>query len=216
VKRNRELLDKLEAYVPLLTLGKIEYNEDMRRFLLIILYTSYFILFLSTRHVSAMWDCKQTRVDPVPAPLVYRCVEDPVATQYRTLRECLRCEDPATKLERPDSTAGTTCTVPPGADNPCKDDPRYIMRNFAALNFWSIGRGLSLAVPLVIVGGGLLCLVFMLYGAFTYVMSGGEEKKITDAMHMMTYAGLGLVVIVIGYAVVRTILFITKINTFGF
>jgi hypothetical protein len=42
------------------------------------------------------------------------------------------------------------------------------------------------------------------------------KKKLTDSMHMITYAGLGLLIIVIGYAVVRTVLFITKINTFGF
>jgi hypothetical protein len=56
----------------------------------------------------------------------------------------------------------------------------------------------------------------MLFGAYTYVTSHGEEKKLTDAMHMMTYAALGLIVIVLGYAIVRTVLFITKINTFGF
>jgi hypothetical protein len=90
------------------------------------------------------------------------------------------------------------------------------MRNFAALNFWSIGRGLSLAVPLAIAGGAGLCLVFMLYGAYTYITSGGEEKKITESMHTMTYAGLGLILIIVAYALVRTVLFVTKVNTFGF
>lgn len=90
------------------------------------------------------------------------------------------------------------------------------MRNFAALNFWSVGRLVNLAVPLTIAFGAGVCLLFMLFGAYSYVMSGGEEKKITDATHTMTYAAVGLVVIVLAYTIVRTVLFATKINTFGF
>jgi hypothetical protein len=45
---------------------------------------------------------------------------------------------------------------------------------------------------------------------------GGEEKKITESMHTMTYAGLGLILIIVAYALVRTVLFVTKVNTFGF
>ena len=186
----------------------------MRKYLLLVLCTMYLVLFVSARQVNAVWDCNPAAIAGVPLPLPAippqpRCVEQPPTggrTIFNSLRECLRGKNNAIPLVEE--------TDP--AINKCVDDPRWVMRNFAALNFWSIGKGLSLAVPLVIVGGGLLCLVFMLFGAYTYIMSGGEEKKLTDAMHMMTYAGLGLLVIVIGYAVVRTVLFITKINTFGF
>lgn len=201
---------------------KIEYNGCMRRHLFLILCTSYFILFLSTGHVSAGWDCQLTQVDPVPAPQVFRCVESATNTAFRTLRGCLRCEDDLTASEKPYTDplpphAVTLCSVGGGgANNACRDDPRFVMRNFAALNFWSIGRGLSLAVPLAIAGGAGLCLVFMLYGAYTYISSGGEEKKITESMHTMTYAGLGLILIIVAYALVRTVLFVTKVNTFGF
>lgn len=168
----------------------------------------FFVGFFAAKQVHADWDCRQVPQNAAPgAPLVYRCVEDSTATQFKTLRGCLRGEDDFLQPEK--------LNIPPGNNN-CVDDPRWVMRNFAALNFWSVGKMLSLAVPLVIAIGGVVCLVFMLFGAFTYIMSGGEEKKITDSMHTMTYAGLGLVVIVLGYAIVRTILFVTKINTFGF
>ena len=229
MKRNRELLDKLEEYDPLFTFGKIEYNEGMRKYFLLVLCTLYLVLIISTGQVRAGWDCDQNAIPGIPAvppaagvPPQARCVESATNTAFRTLRGCLRCEDDLTASEKPYTDpvpphAVTPCSVGGGgADNACTEDPRYVMRNFAALNFWSIGRGLSLAVPLVIVGGGLLCLVFMLFGAYTYVTSHGEEKKLTDAMHMMTYALLGLIVIVLGYAIVRTALFVTKINTFGF
>lgn len=228
VKLSRELLDivyselveLLEEYVPLLTLGKIEYNELMRKYFVIILCAMCLMLLASTTQVRAGWDCVDDGSNQIPvATNVWRCIESPTNTAFRTLRGCLRCQDDLSQNERPYTEGGVTTSCNTGGggiNNKCKDDPRYVMRNFAALNFWSVGKGLSLAVPLVIVGGGLLCLVFMLFGAYTYITSGGEEKKLTDAMHMITYAGLGLLVIVIGYAAVRTILFITKINTFGF
>lgn len=194
----------------------------MRKYFVVILCAIYLMVSASTTQVRAGWDCVDDGPNQIPvASDVWRCIESPTNTSFRTLRGCLRCQDDFTQNEKPYTDPithiTTSCNVGGGGiNNKCKDDPRYVMRNFAALNFWSIGKGLSLAVPLVIVGGGLLCLVFMLFGAYTYVTSGGEEKKLTDSMHMITYAGLGLLIIVIGYAVVRTVLFITKINTFGF
>ena len=90
------------------------------------------------------------------------------------------------------------------------------MRNFAALNFWSVGKVLTLAIPLTIALGAGICLVFLLFGAYRYVTSAGEQKRITDATSTMTYAVIGLIVVVVAYAVVRTILMVTQVNTFGF
>lgn len=215
---------RLAGYVPLLTLRTIEYNESMRRILFFPIFTLFLMLFAPLDYVRADWDCRNTAIAAVPPPLPeYRCVEDAAASQFKTLRGCLRCEDDLSQPEKPYTPPNPPggpvqpCAIGPGAGaNLCKDDPRYIMRNFAALNFWSVGRGLSLAVPLAISFGAGVCLLFLLYGAYTYIMSGGDEKKITDSMHTMTYSALGLIVIVISYAIVRTILFITKINTFGF
>lgn len=211
---------RLAGYVPLLTLGNIEYNECMQKVIIFLMSAYFLMLFAPLGHVRADWDCRNTAAVAAPPPQPkYRCVEDATASQFKTLRGCLRCEDDLGQPEKPFTVGGVTtdCTVGGGgATNFCKDDPRYIMRNFAALNFWSVGRGLSLAVPLAIAFGAVICLLFLLFGAYTYIMSGGDEKKITDSMHTMTYSALGLIVIVISYAIVRTILFITKINTFGF
>lgn len=213
---------RLAEYMPLLTLRTIEYNESMQKVIFFLMSAYLLMLFAPLGHVRADWDCRDVGPLQIPATSnVYRCVEDAAASQFKTLRGCLRCEDDLGQPEKPytDPVTGiiTNCTIGPGAGaNLCKDDPRYIMRNFAALNFWSVGRGLSLAVPLAIAFGAGVCLLFLLYGAYTYIMSGGDEKKITDSMHTMTYSALGLIVIVISYAIVRTILFITKINTFGF
>ena len=176
----------------------------MRKYLFVILYTSYFILFLSTGNVSAKWECDpNVRIDPTTtAP---RCVENDTGT-FDSLRECLR---------------GKNNVIPPDEEtdpniNKCVNDPRWTMRNFAALNFWSVGKVLSLAVPLTVALGAGVCLVFLLFGAYRYITSAGEQKQITDATSTMTYAVIGLVVVVVAYAVVRTILMVTRVNTFGF
>lgn len=204
------------AHKGLLIYTIIQYNAYMRKILLYVLCTVFVLCIKPFGHVYADWDCRSV---PVGAATAYRCVEDATASQFKTLRGCLRCEDDLNKPERPYTMPPPPqpCAIGPGAGaNLCKDDPRYIMRNFAALNFWSFGRALSLAVPLAIAFGAGVCLLFLLFGAYTYIMSGGDEKKITDARHTMTYSALGLILVVISYAIVRTILFITKINTFGF
>lgn len=173
----------------------------MRKYLFVILYTSYFILFLSTGKVSAMWDC-DTNFQIDPSTTAPRCVENDTGT-FNSLRECLQGSN------NPDPT-------PLPASNNCIEDPRYVMRNFAALNFWSVGKVLSLAVPLTVTLGAGVCLVFLLFGAYRYITSAGEQKQITDATSTMTYAVIGLIVVVVAYAVVRTILMVTQVNTFGF
>jgi hypothetical protein len=155
------------------------------------------VVFGMSNVVQAKWDCVGTGAD-------VRCQETDTATAYNSLRECLRGANNADPIP-PD---------PPGS--PCKEDPRYVMRNFAALNFWSIGTVLNLALPLSTALGAIVCGAFLMYGAYMYIQSGGEAKKVTDSMHTITYAIVGLVIILVAFMIVRTLLIITKTNTFGF
>lgn len=165
------------------------------------------ILFASLgKTVDANWGCDNVGPSQTPpVPFLYRCVEIPPGTGFTTLRGCLRGVD---DLSSPD--------VNKAGGNNCVDDPRWVMRNFAALNFWSVGKVMSLGLPLATAIGALICGVFMLYGALQYIQSNGEEKKLTDATHTMTYAAIGLVIIIVAYMLVRTLLIVTKTNTFGF
>jgi hypothetical protein len=156
---------------------------------------SLMVMHIMTSVVHAKWDCLYP--DSVDA----KCEESATATGYNTLRDCL--------------TNGTP-DDPVDDESYCKNDPRWVMRNFAALNFWSIGKLVNLGLPLATVVGGLICGAFMLYGAINYISSNGEEKKVADSTHTMTYAMIGLVIVLVAYMVVRTLLIITKTNTFGF
>lgn len=129
---------------------------------------------------------------PTPTPPTPRCVEttEPSAISHPDLRTCL---------------------------NNCKTDPRYQLRNFGPfLNFPTIGSIMGLAMNVITLVAGILCGVYMFYGAFQYVQSSGDPKKAETARAYIFYAGLGLIIIVLAYAITRVILNVTNTNTIGF
>jgi hypothetical protein len=62
------------------------------------------------------------------------------------------------------------------------------------------GSGLSTlmvtGIQLVFFVGGLLLLGYLLYGAFLWITSGGEEDKVAKARNTMMYAVIGIVLLV--------------------
>lgn len=53
---------------------------------------------------------------------------------------------------------------------------------------------------------GLISVVMVIYGGITYVIAAGEDEKIGNAKKIITYALVGLVIVLISFAVVNTIL----------
>lgn len=53
---------------------------------------------------------------------------------------------------------------------------------------------------------GLIAVVMIIYGGFLYVTSAGKEESIGTAKKIIMYAVIGIIVILISYAVVTTIL----------
>jgi heme/copper-type cytochrome/quinol oxidase subunit 2 len=51
-------------------------------------------------------------------------------------------------------------------------------------------------IQLVFFVGGLLLLGYLLYGAFLWITSGGEEDKVAKARNTMMYAVIGIVLLV--------------------
>ena len=49
---------------------------------------------------------------------------------------------------------------------------------------------------------GILSIFMIIYGGIRYVLSGGDNAKVKDAMHTIMYSIVGLVVAILGYAVV--------------
>lgn len=57
----------------------------------------------------------------------------------------------------------------------------------------------------VVVISGLALFIMLLVGGFTFLFSGGDQKKLEQARGTLTNAIIGLVVIVAAYLVLRTI-----------
>ena len=66
---------------------------------------------------------------------------------------------------------------------------------------------------------GAAALFFVIFAGIKYIRSGGEEEKIKSARETLTYAIIGLVVIVLSFAIINAISAITGltcIKQFGF
>jgi len=53
---------------------------------------------------------------------------------------------------------------------------------------------------------GLISVIFLIFGGFKYVTSGGDSGKVTSAKSTILYALIGLVIVAIAQAVVRVVL----------
>ncbi len=53
---------------------------------------------------------------------------------------------------------------------------------------------------------GLLAVIMVIYGGFLYVSSAGNQEKVDSAKKILLYAVIGIVVIIISFALVNTLL----------
>lgn len=64
-----------------------------------------------------------------------------------------------------------------------------------------IGKLLGFAIQAVFLVAGLAALMFMLLGAFNWIISEGQKEKIEKAQRMMMNAVIGLVLVVVVFTV---------------
>jgi len=77
--------------------------------------------------------------------------------------------------------------------------------------FNTIGSFTNLAVPLMMIAGGLITLCMLFYGAFTYLTSEGNPDKLKKSQAIFIYAILGLFLIVASFMLTRIIGFVLKV-----
>lgn len=78
--------------------------------------------------------------------------------------------------------------------------------------FGTIANLVNIFLPLLIIGAALLLLVMLLYGGFLWITAGGTSENLSKAQKTMTFAILGLVVVVISFVVVKLITLIFNIS----
>ena len=59
-----------------------------------------------------------------------------------------------------------------------------------------------LLAALAILGAGALSIIFIFWGGFSFILSGGDETKVKEALHTIRYAIIGLLVAIISLMVV--------------
>jgi len=58
----------------------------------------------------------------------------------------------------------------------------------------NIGDVIYLFAAIAILGAGALSIVFIFFGGFSFILSGGDESKVKQAIHTIRYAIIGLVI----------------------
>ncbi|MFH0776596.1 MAG: hypothetical protein V1936_03230 [Patescibacteria group bacterium] len=82
----------------------------------------------------------------------------------------------------------------------------------------NLGDVVYLFAALAILGAGALSIVFIFFGGFSFILSGGEEAKVKQAIHTIRYAIIGLIIALLSLVFVPLIgkLFGVNFNFFDF
>lgn len=80
---------------------------------------------------------------------------------------------------------------------------------------YSINAVLSFAITTILVVAILLTLFFLIYGGIDMISSGGDKQKVTNARQKLTFAIVGLIIVLLSFFIVNTIGNIFGITFFG-
>lgn len=78
----------------------------------------------------------------------------------------------------------------------------------------SVGVLMNVVGPIAMGIGGFICLMFLLWGGFLYLTSGGEPEKVQQGKRTLTYAIIGLIVMVCSVLFVNIITYVFGVNSF--
>ncbi len=53
---------------------------------------------------------------------------------------------------------------------------------------------------------GLIAVIYLIYGGFLYMTSGGSEEQVGKAKNVMMYAFIGIIIIALSYAIVNFVM----------
>lgn len=70
----------------------------------------------------------------------------------------------------------------------------------------SINKIAGQVVNIISIIVGVIAVIFIIYGGFKYITSGGDSGKVSEAKNALIYAIIGLLVVAIAQAIVRFVL----------
>lgn len=81
--------------------------------------------------------------------------------------------------------------------------------------FDNLGDAIDILTKLILGGGAIACLAYLIYGAFKYITAGDESSTAATARTTMINACIGLVLLSLTYVIWVLILRITGIGVFS-
>ena len=76
----------------------------------------------------------------------------------------------------------------------------------------AFNKFLSNIFGVLTITSGIFFLAYFIIGAISWITSGGDRQKTTEARNKMTYAAIGLVTVAVAYAIASIISVITGIQ----
>jgi len=71
------------------------------------------------------------------------------------------------------------------------------------------------AINLMLFIVGILAIFMLIFGGIRYVVSGGDQTRVKDAKNTILYAIIGLIVAILGYAVVQWVISVVGAGASG-
>lgn len=85
--------------------------------------------------------------------------------------------------------------------------------NFSPAGLFSnLGNLMGDIIQIMIAVGGILCIIFIILGGLKFVTSGGDEKKLASAKGTLTYAIVGLIVIILAFVILQVVQYFLESN----
>ena len=85
--------------------------------------------------------------------------------------------------------------------------------NFPASKFVSVASLINVILPVAIIFIAFITLVYMLYGAFLWMTNGDNPEQIKKAQQTITFAVIGLFVVIFSFLIVKLIGYILNIQS---
>jgi len=80
------------------------------------------------------------------------------------------------------------------------------------IQFGTFGDLLSAIIYFLFGGAFIVCFFFIIFGGIRWIASGGDEKAVTNARNTVTFAILGLTVVILSFTFIKLIESFTNIT----
>jgi len=93
-----------------------------------------------------------------------------------------------------------------GSDDPVRLGVQYARPNGVPTELFGNTGIFTQITNTILAAVGLIAVIMLIFGGLRYIISGGDQKKVTDAKNTILYAIVGLIISLLAYAIVDFVL----------